>query len=149
MNAAASNGVSEILPQDAWAELENNSDAVLIDVRTRSEWAYVGLPDISELQRSVLLIEWRIFPSMSVNESFVDNLMEELGGTVPSKLFFLCRSGIRSLHAADLVVRTLNAQGLNVACYNVAEGFEGDLDDKGHRGTKNGWKVRGLAWRQS
>ena len=33
-------------------------------------------------------------------------------------------------------------------CYNIAEGFEGDKDGAGHRGTVNGWKVRGLPWVQ-
>jgi len=32
---------------------------------------------------------------------------------------------------------------------NVAEGFEGDLDATGRRGSLGGWKARGLAWRQS
>jgi len=33
-------------------------------------------------------------------------------------------------------------------CYNIAEGFEGDKDDAGHRGTIGGWKVHGLPWVQ-
>jgi hypothetical protein len=36
-----------------------------------------------------------------------------------------------------------------VNCINVTEGFEGDLDAEGHRGNLNGWRARGLAWRQS
>ena len=33
-------------------------------------------------------------------------------------------------------------------CYNVLEGFEGDKDADGHRGTIGGWKVAGLPWIQ-
>ena len=32
--------------------------------------------------------------------------------------------------------------------YNVADGFEGPLDSERHRGAKEGWKAKGLAWIQ-
>ena len=32
---------------------------------------------------------------------------------------------------------------------NIAEGFEGDKDENGHRGTLNGWRFRGLPWQQT
>ena len=35
------------------------------------------------------------------------------------------------------------------ACYNVADGFEGELDEHNHRNSVNGWKVAGLPWWQS
>ncbi len=149
MDTAAKSGVVEVTPQVAWDELAETPDAVLIDVRTRAEWAYVGIPDTAEISRTTLLIEWRMFPDMKVNEGFLTNLMEALGGAVPAKMFFLCRSGVRSLQAADQVGRTLREQGFECACINVAEGFEGDLNEQGHRGSKNGWKVQGLAWKQS
>ena len=59
-------------------------------------------------------------------------------------VLFLCRSGGRSAAAASVAT----AAGFGPA-YNVAEGFEGDPDAHGHRGTVNGWKVAGLAWRQT
>ena len=58
-------------------------------------------------------------------------------------ILFLCRSGQRSASAAKAMTDAGYAN-----CYNIAEGFEGDKDDAGHRGSKNGWKVRGLAWKQ-
>ena len=68
---------------------------------------------------------------------------------MPGHLFFICRSGSRSLAAARLVAARTLGEGRPVECVNVAEGFEGDLDGEGHRGTVNGWKVAGLPWRQS
>jgi rhodanese-related sulfurtransferase len=59
-------------------------------------------------------------------------------------LFFICRSGVRSQHAAQAML----ARGYT-RCFNVAEGFEGPLDDSRHRGVKGGWKSRGLPWVQS
>jgi rhodanese-related sulfurtransferase len=38
-------------------------EAVLIDVRTRAEWAYVGGPDLSSLKRPVIQVEWQQFPN--------------------------------------------------------------------------------------
>ena len=34
-------------------------------------------------------------------------------------------------------------------CFNIADGFEGPLDDKRHRGAIGGWKAQGLPWSQS
>ena len=51
--------------------------------------------------------------------------------------------------AAHLIAEAFAAKGQAVDCVNVAEGFEGDLDGERHRGNLNGWKARGLSWRQS
>ena len=32
--------------------------------------------------------------------------------------------------------------------YNMLDGFEGQLDEQGHRGS-NGWRALGLPWKQS
>ena len=73
--------------------------AVLIDVRTRAEWNYVGLPDLDTLAKKPALLEWQVFPSMQPNPEFV----AALSGALPDKeapLLFLCRSGARSAAAA-------------------------------------------------
>jgi len=71
------------------------------------------------------------------------------GGRMPSRILFICRSGARSLAAARAVAEAIGPGSGLEHCTNVAEGFEGDLDSDGHRGTLNGWKTRGLPWRQS
>lgn len=132
----------DVRPQQAWSEIRENPDAQLVDVRTRAEWAYVGLPDLAESGKQPLLVEWQVFPSMQVNESFVDQ-MRETGARPGQPLYFLCRSGARSRAAA--IAMTKAGYG---PCYNVADGFEGNLDEDGHRGTKEGWKAEGLPWLQ-
>ena len=125
-----------VTPDEAFAFLNANPDAKLVDVRTRAEWTYVGrLPDAAE-------IEWQTFPDMTVNPRFLD----ELARAVPreSPLFFICRSGARSHHAAIAA----QAAGWGAA-FNVLEGFEGDLDDAQKRNRVNGWRFRGLPWAQS
>ncbi len=141
--------IGSVNPSEAWDRLGQSPDAVLVDVRTQAEWSFVGVPDLTGLDKAPVCVEWAVYPDMSKNPRFVAALMEELGGTVPSEYYFLCRSGARSLRAAEAVAEYLSATGQEAACFNVAEGFEGDLDPQGHRGGRNGWKARGLAWRQS
>ena len=140
--------IDEVDPAEAYTLLETDPDTVLIDVRTRAEWAFVGLPDLSALGHSLWPVEWLAFPSMAQNPEFLGDLAARMGDKPPSRLLFICRSGSRSMAAAQLVATALAEQGMAAHCTNVAEGFEGDLDQGGHRGGVNGWKARGLPWRQ-
>jgi len=141
--------IDEVDPAEAYRLLESNPETALIDVRTRAEWAFVGLPDLSALGRPVWPVEWVAFPNMAQNPDFTGDLVTRSGGTLPARLFFICRSGSRSMAAAQMVAAALAEQGLMAHCTNVAEGFEGDLDQEGHRGGVSGWKARGLPWRQN
>ncbi|WP_039018639.1 sulfurtransferase [Halocynthiibacter namhaensis] len=141
--------ILEVSPQDAWDILKNESNTKLIDVRTRAEWGFVGVADIRALSQETIYVEWASYPSMSANPHFGKEVLEALDGDIPDRLLFICRSGVRSLHAAKAVARLLSDCGKSVQCINVAEGFEGDLNSEGQRGQLNGWKLRGLAWRQS
>jgi rhodanese-related sulfurtransferase len=139
---AADGYAGDIKPTEAWEILEKEPAACLIDVRTDAEWRYVGLPKLDELDKKTHCICWQIFPDNRVNDRFVDEVKAQ--GIRPDQpLLLLCRSGQRSRHAAI----ALTAAGYKV-CYNVAEGFEGDRDGAGHRGTVGGWKVAGLPWGQ-
>ena len=149
MNAAAEPKISEVLPRAAWEILEGDPTAVLVDVRTRSEWAFVGVPDLSSLGRRLLQVEWAQLPNMSQNPRFVGEVLEQLGDQMPKVFLFLCRSGVRSAAGARAVKAQLMAQGHEAECVNVLGGFEGDLDEHAHRGCVNGWKVEELPWRQS
>ena len=149
MSMASEAVVGEVLPTEAWDILRDNPRAVLIDVRTRAEWGFVGVPDLSGMPQPPIFIEWAGFPGMSINPRFVAEVRDAVEGITPDTYLFLCRSGVRSLHAAHAVASELASTGQAAACLNVSEGFEGDVDAQGHRGSQNGWKARGLAWRQS
>ena len=142
-------GVGEVSPGEAWRILSEDKSARLIDVRTRAEWGFVGVPDLRELGQTPIYIEWASYPDMSMNVQFAAQVEEALGDKDPGPLLFLCRSGARSLKAAEAVTEHFARSGKSVTCLNVAEGFEGDVDASGHRGSHNGWKARGLVWRQS
>ena len=141
--------IEQVTPRQAWEVLANSPETMLIDVRTQVEWGFVGVPDLSSLGKSTKFVEWASWPGMSQNTAFTSAVTAEIGSFTAGTLLFLCRSGARSLHAAHAMTEHLHALGHDVKCVNVAEGFEGDLDDFGHRGRLNGWKFHGLSWRQS
>ncbi len=131
----------DVTPSETYAALAADPDAVLVDVRTTAEWAYVGLPDLSSLGKQVVTIEWQRYPSGAVNDRFIDELRDAgIEGERP--LYFLCRSGVRSKHAASAAT----AAGFGPA-YNILDGFEGPHDNRQHR-VVAGCKVEGLPWRQ-
>ncbi len=134
----------DVSPTEAWDMLAAGTGAIVIDVRTDAEWSYVGVTDLSTLGegRKQINISWLNFPGNVKNENFVAEVHAVSPGT-ETTILFLCRSGQRSAGAA----KAMTEAGYK-NCYNIAEGFEGDKDDAGHRGSKNGWKVRGLAWKQ-
>jgi rhodanese-related sulfurtransferase len=132
-----------VSPATAFKIASERKDAVLIDVRTRAEWSYVGLPDLDGIGKKPALLEWQVFPSMQLNPDFVASL----SGAVADRnapLLFLCRSGVRSAAAA----KAMTAAGYST-CLNISDGFEGPLDGQAKRGTSGGWKAAGLPWRQS
>jgi len=132
----------EISPQDAWTRLSEDATAKLIDVRTQAEWIYVGLPDLSPLEKQPILVSWQVFPTMTRNDAFAEQLAAQ-GIVRDDTLLFLCRSGVRSKAAAELMTQLGHA-----SCWNVTDGFEGPLDTARHRGGTRGWKQAGLPWLQ-
>ncbi|KAA0017080.1 rhodanese-like domain-containing protein [Antrihabitans cavernicola] len=130
----------DISPQAAWDLLRDDPKAVLVDVRTQGEWNAIGIPDIAELDRPAHYIEW-VDSTGTRNTKFVDDLRE--AGVSGGPVVFLCRSGQRSVHAANAAT----AAGIEPS-YNVLEGFEGPVGPSGQRDV-SGWKVLGLPWQQS
>jgi rhodanese-related sulfurtransferase len=131
----------DVDPLSSYAALQADDSAVLVDVRTSAEWSYVGVPDLTQIGKRPILVEWQRFPNGALNEAFLDQL-REAGVGEGAPIYFLCRSGARSAAAA----RAATAAGLGPA-YNVSDGFEGGLDGEGHRSV-TGWKAAGLPWRQ-
>ena len=148
MSGGEDSGVIEMRPDAVWQEMSSDKDAALVDVRTRPEWAFVGIPDLSALGRTAIRAEWQKYPTMEFNAEFAGDLDRALAGSSPSSIYFICRSGQRSRAAALHYKDVSEARGRPVRCVNVSEGFEGVLDEFGHRSRTDGWKRRGLPWRQ-
>jgi len=133
--------IEDISPEEVFAVLEQDPAAQLVDVRTDAEWQYVGLPDLRGIGKQIVLVSWQYFPTGNVNQGFVAELLEA-GLTPEHKLYFICRSGVRSRAAANVA----QAAGFTHS-FNVADGFEGCPDQEGHRGMVGGWKACALPWR--
>jgi len=129
--------IENLNPQQSWALLQENSAAVMVDVRTAIEHSFVGHPP------EAIHVAWKEFPAMQANEAFVAQVEEKVRDkNVP--VLLLCRSGVRSVAAA----KALEASGFS-HLINIMEGFEGALDNEKHRGTIDGWRFSGLPWVQS
>lgn len=134
--------VENIAPRKVWEVLQSDPKAQLVDVRTDVEWNFVGLVDLAAAGKQPVLIPWQVYPQMAVNSEFVAQA-QKAGLALEQHIFFLCRTGGRSLAAA----KAMEAAGFTHV-YNVVDGFEGPPDGEGHRGTMAGWKADGLPWRQ-
>jgi len=123
-----------LLPAEAHALMQEGGK--LVDVRTNAELLYVGSVPGAEA------IEWNSYPEGQRNPAFLEQLAQAVRKDQP--VMFLCRSGVRSHHAA------IAATGAGwTEAYNVLEGFEGDKDATGHRNVSGGWKFARLPWVQS
>lgn len=126
-----------MLPHEAYALVQIAPGARLVDVRSHAELELNGVIP------GALHVEWRSWPDWTHNPHFLVQLAQ--ASDPESLLFFICRDARRSHHAAAAC-----AESGRGGCYNVLEGFEGELDrNTGHRNEINGWKKRGLPWTQS
>lgn len=136
--------IGELDPGEAWDLLRRQPDAVLLDVRSRVEFDYVGHPP------GALHVPWQESPDWRVDPGFPDHVTAALQAARPGldpeeiPVLALCRTGKRSGAAAE----ALAAAGYRQV-YNIREGFEGERDAQKHRGTINGWRHRGLPWEQT
>lgn len=139
--------IDDVAVKEVWARLQSDPTSVLVDVRTKAEWSFVGVPDLAPLGKQLHLVEWQTFPAGQVDPQFTDKLTSALEAASVGKddeIFFLCRSGGRSMSAA----KAMAGKGY-LRCRNVVDGFEGPLDPRRHRGGSGGWKAAGLPWTQS
>jgi rhodanese-related sulfurtransferase len=136
--------VNTLNPLEAWELVQSQARAVLIDVRSSMEYLFVGHPSGS------VHVAWIDEPDWVVNPHFVTEVrkvmlggvgLEEHGTDAP--VLLICRSGKRSLEAGKLLIEN----GF-MEVYNIAEGFEGELDSQHHRSTTGGWRYHGLPWEQ-
>jgi hypothetical protein len=44
-----------------WNGLTSSPRSQLVDVRTRAEWTYVGIPDLEPIGKRAVLVEWQTF----------------------------------------------------------------------------------------
>lgn len=126
-----------VTPIEAYALIEQDPNIRLIDVRTNAERDWVGRAAIPEPQHAA--VQWNLYPGGTPNPDFLEELSR--AASKDNVLLFLCRSGVRSRHAAKMATE----HGYQ-HCFDILEGFEGDKDAEGHRKTVGGWCKAGLPW---
>lgn len=126
-----------VTPQEAYALVQADPRVRLVDVRTNAERDWIGRPAIPDGQHGA--VQWSLYPGGAPNPDFAAQLQATAGKD--DVLLFLCRSGVRSRHAA----RVATELGYTNA-FDILEGFEGDRDAEGHRKTVGGWCKAGLPW---
>lgn len=126
-----------VTPSEAYALLQQDPNVVLVDVRTNAERDWVGRVAVPEAQHAA--VQWNTYPGSTPNPAFLDELSARV--SKDKVLLFLCRSGVRSRHAAKLATENGYAHS-----FDILEGFEGDKDAEGHRKTVGGWCKAGLPW---
>jgi rhodanese-related sulfurtransferase len=133
--------IKRVTPPVAAQVLAESGSAILVDVRSKVEYDYVGHPT------GAVSVIWKDYPAWQENPDFVAEVKAALVASgsddVKRPILAICRSGVRSLAAAQALAGAGYAN-----LYNVEEGFEGDKDAAGHRGLVGGWKFHGLPWEQ-
>jgi len=123
------------VPPDLAHALVEAGQARLIDVRSPEELRFVGhVPGAAN-------VPWATGLDLTRNPRFLRAL--ETVAPKDAVILLLCRSGQRSVFAAQAATAAGFAQ-----VFNVLEGFEGELDATGRRGRLSGWRLRDLPWRQ-
>ncbi len=140
----AASQVKTISAKQAWDMIQQDSTALLVDVRSHMEFLFIGHP------ADAINVAWIDEPDWNINPNFVREIRQLLLGGVSHAdgghsvtIVLICRSGKRSQEAGDLLIR----EGFTNV-YNIAEGFEGELNDQHHRSALGGWRFEGLPWEQ-
>ena len=126
-------------PSECFNRLKEESNSILIDVRTRAEWGMDGVADLKEIDRDVIFLEWIKSPFIGIDKRFFDLFSKNVDIDKPSSYYFICAAGVRSLEAATHIDNILRKMEMNSKCFNVSFGFEGSVE---------GWKAIGLPWKR-
>lgn len=130
--------MKHLLPKETWALLQQQPDALFVDVRMEIESQYVGRPP------GVINIPWYEYPALKPDPQSFVQAVEKLVTSKDQTVVLICRSGLRTVDAGIALEK---AGFTNVV--NVLDGFEGELDDNDQRGKEGGWRFDGLPWTQS
>jgi rhodanese-related sulfurtransferase len=135
---------------------EASEETLFIDIRTRSEVTFVGMPGQVDFNIPFMFEDdWKAWDDekatykLAYNPDFISRIRKaiELKGDAKGKetrIILMCRSGKRSAQAA----RILHIAGYRNV-YTVIDGFEGDKLRSGERAGQrlvNGWKNSDLPW---
>ena len=106
---------------DAFNFLSKKIDSHLIDTRSDIEWKSTGIPDLTSINKRTYLINWDPFIDQTFFEKYKKFLLTSFNQK--DSLFFICRSGSRSLIAAKFAIE----YGFK-DCFNIYDGFHNEYN---------------------
>ena len=106
---------------NAFDFLSKKVDSHLIDTRSDIEWKSIGIPDLSSINKETNLINWGPVLDQTFFEQYKKFLLNSFNQK--DSLFFICRSGSRSLMAAKFAIEF----GFKNS-FNIYEGFHNEND---------------------
>ena len=101
---------------NAFDFLSKKVDSHLIDTRSDVEWKTTGIPDLSSINKETNLINWGPVLDQIFFEQYKNFLLISFNKN--DNLLFICRSGSRSLMAAQFAIKF----GFKNS-FNIYEGF--------------------------
>ena len=106
---------------DAFDFLSKKDNSHLIDTRSDIEWESTGIPDLSSINKETNLINWGPVLDQIFFEQYKKFLLTSFNQN--DNLLFICRSGSRSLMAAQFAIKF----GFENS-FNIYEGFYNEND---------------------
>ena len=122
--------IEQLLANHIEIYLTKETNSVLLDVRTSEELSEIGRPDGEKIGLKTYFLPIKSGHERSLDKDFIKKF-KELNIDKDQKILIICRSGIRSQLAAELLVKE------NYNCINILDGFEGNCENVG-------WKKAGL-----
>ena len=123
--------IKQIKSSEVKNYIKENSNVVLLDVRTENEWTTLGKPNAEDLNSKTYFVtvshdlsNWQV-----PDPNFVENVKKNI--SKDKTILVMCAAGGRSMIAANL----LKAEGYSAL--NVSDGYSGNGQDPG-------WKNLGL-----
>ena len=123
--------IKQIKSSEVKNYIKENSNVVLLDVRTENEWTTLGKPNAEDLNSKTYFVtvshdlsNWQV-----PDPNFVENVKKNI--SKDKTILVMCAAGGRSMIAANL----LEAEGYSAL--NISDGYSGNGQDPG-------WKSLGL-----
>ena len=97
--------------------IKNNTNSVLLDVRTQEEWDQDGKPDGDKIGIKTYFL--------TIKDENFSNEFKKLNISQEQEVLVMCMGGVRSQAAAQFLSNE------NYNCINIADGFLGNGQDAG------------------
>ena len=115
--------IKQIPSKEIEKHIKNNSNSILLDVRTEEEWNADGKPDGEKIGLTTYFLTIQ-FADGTFNEDFISDF-KKLNINKSCEILTMCMGGVRSQAAAELLSKE------SYTCTNISDGFLGNSQSSG------------------